>query len=178
MVSKAEVRVHAARLGLAIAEKPDSQDICFVPSGSYAEIVGRLRPDAITEGEIVTADGTVLGRHQGIGRYTIGQGKRLGAASGQRVTRIEPGTRRIVVGPRDQGLGQREVRLSETNWLMQPHVDCFRALVKLRAREAPHMAAINIGLDMVMLDEPALAAPGQACVVYDNTRVLGGGFIN
>jgi tRNA-specific 2-thiouridylase len=176
--SKAEVRAHAARLGLAVAEKPDSQDICFVPSGSYADIVGSIRPDAVAEGEIVAADGAVLGRHQGIARYTVGQAKRLGAASGGMVTRIEPRTRRIVVGPRDQALGHREVRLTETNWLIQPEAAPFRGMVKLRARDVPHPAAIHASLDVVMLDQPALAAPGQACVVYDGPRILGGGFIN
>lgn len=175
MASKAEVRAYAARLGLPVAEKPDSQDICFIPSGSYAGMVGKLRPDAMAEGEIVTAEGTVLDRHQGIARYTVGQAKRLGAASGQVVTRIEAETRRIVVGPRNTG--DRRVRLAEPNWLIRASGTPFRATVKLRAREAPQPAEINAAAGMVTLDAPALAAPGQACVIYDGTRVLGGGFI-
>ncbi len=176
MPGKAEVRAHAARMGLAIAEKPDSQDICFVPSGTYADIVGKLRPDALAEGEIVDATGAILGRHQGIGRYTIGQGKRLGAA-GWMVTKIDSGAKRIVVEPRGRSPGQREVRLSEANWLIQaPRL--FQANVKLRARDVLHPAEIDLAKALVVLDQPALAAPGQACVVYDGARVLGGGFIN
>ena len=106
MPDKRAVRWEAARLGLAVAEKPDSQDICFVPAGSYAEIVGKLRPDALEPGEIVTRDGAVVGRHDGVARFTVGQSKRLGAAAmtgGERrmVLATEPGTRRVIVGPRD-----------------------------------------------------------------------------
>ncbi|HET9147411.1 MAG TPA: aminomethyltransferase beta-barrel domain-containing protein, partial [Acetobacteraceae bacterium] len=144
-------------------------------SGSYAGMVGKLRPDAMAEGEIVATDGTVLDRHQGIARYTVGQAKRLGAASGQVVTRIEAETRRIVVGPRDTG--DRQVRLAEPNWLIRVTGTPFRAMVKLRAREVPQPAEIDAAAGVVTLDAPALAAPGQACVIYDGTRVLGGGFI-
>jgi tRNA-specific 2-thiouridylase len=180
--SKAEVRREALRLGLAVAEKPDSQDICFIPGGSYAELVGRLRPDALTEGEIVSEDGARLGQHQGIARYTIGQAKRLGgamAADGQAlvVRRIEPGARRIVVGPRHTGSCQ--VRLREVNWLIgQPPVR-FRAEVKLRARQELQVAEIEVIDESVCLhlEQPVLAAPGQAAVFYAGSRVLGGGYI-
>jgi tRNA-specific 2-thiouridylase len=175
MPDKAEVRAHAASMGLQVADKPDSQDICFVPSGSYADIVAKFRPDAALPGDIVDQDGTVLGSHQGIARYTVGQGKRLGAASGRVVTEIDAGRRRLVVGPR--GMGSRRVRLAEPNWLIAPPAAPFRATVKLRARETPQDAEIDAVNGMVMLDTPALAAPGQACVIYDGTRVLGGGFI-
>jgi tRNA-specific 2-thiouridylase len=175
MADKAAVRAEAARMGLQVAEKPDSQDICFVPSGSYAEIVGRLRPEAAAPGEIVDEAGTVLDTHQGIARYTVGQGKRLGAASGRVVTRIEPGRRRIVVGPR--GTGVREVRFTEPNWLIDVPAQPFRAMVKLRARETPQPALIDAAGGIVTLDAPVLAAPGQACVIYQGSRVLGGGFI-
>ena len=108
MVSKAEVRALAAEMGLVVAEKPDSQDICFVPTGTYAGIVEKFRPEALEAGEIVTEDGAVLGLHQGIARYTVGQAKGLGNAAQRAgepiaVKRIEPGTRRIVVGPRGVG---------------------------------------------------------------------------
>ena len=117
--SKAEVRAVAAEMGLAVAEKPDSQDICFVPSGSYAGIVEKYRPDALEAGEVVAEDGRVLGQHQGIARYTIGQAKRLpDAAAHMVVKKIEPGTRRIVVGPR--GVQSAEVRLRDVNWLVEP----------------------------------------------------------
>jgi tRNA-specific 2-thiouridylase len=182
MADKRSVRDEAARLGLAVAEKPDSQDICFVPSGSYAEIVGRLRPDALEPGEIVTRDGTVVGHHDGVARFTVGQGKRLGAAAmmgGERqmVVATEPGTRRVIVGPRH--VSASEVRLREVNWLLSPVDGPIRCAVKLRARDGLRPAVVEACEDgaVVRLDEPALPAPGQACVFYDDDRVLGGGFI-
>lgn len=174
--SKAEVRAVAAEMGLAVAEKADSQDICFVPSGSYAGIVEKFRPDAMEEGEVVAEDGRVLGSHQGIARYTIGQAKRLpDAAAHMVVKKIEPGTRRIVVGPR--GTHSNLVRLRDVNWLVEPRE--LRASVKLRARDTLHVAAITPTESgaLLTLGEPALAAPGQAAVFYDGSRILGGGFI-
>jgi tRNA-uridine 2-sulfurtransferase len=174
--SKAEVRAVAAEMGLVVAEKADSQDICFVPSGSYAGIVEKFRPDALQSGEVVAEDGRVLGSHQGIARYTIGQAKRLpDAAAHMVVKKIEPGTRRIVVGPR--GTQSTTVRLRDVNWLVEPGE--LRADVKLRARDTLHPASIlpeGNGATLI-LDEPALAAPGQAAVFYAGTRILGGGFI-
>jgi tRNA-specific 2-thiouridylase len=180
MPDKAAVRAEAARLGLAVAAKPDSQDICFVPAGSYADVVGSIRPEALTPGEIVDEAGDVVGRHDGVARYTVGQAKRLGAAAqvgGARrvVVGLDPARRRVVVGA-PQG-GRRLVRLREVNWLAPPRP--LRCTVKLRARETPHGAEVMPtaeGAD-VLLDAPALAAPGQACVFYDGERVLGGGFI-
>ncbi len=174
--SKAEVRAVALEMGLAVAEKADSQDICFVPSGSYAGIVEKFRPDALESGEVVAEDGRVLGAHQGIARYTIGQAKRLpDAAAHMVVKKIEPGTRRIVVGPR--GTQSKIVTLRDVNWLVEPRE--IRATAKLRARDTLHPAAItpNGTGATLTLDEPALAAPGQAAVFYDGTRILGGGFI-
>jgi len=182
MPDKRAVRAQAERLGLAVADKPDSQDICFVPSGRYADIVGRLRPDAAAAGDIVSRDGTVLGRHEGIMRYTVGQARGLGAAAmdgGRRqvVLATEPGTRRVIVGPRDAGT--RHVALREVNWLIAPPAAGLRCSVKLRAREAPHPATVQVTPDgaAVELDVAALPAPGQGCVFYDGDRVLGGGFI-
>jgi tRNA-uridine 2-sulfurtransferase len=182
MPDKQAVRAVAERLGLPVAAKPDSQDICFVPSGVYADVVARLRPDAAFPGDIVNSDGRILGRHDGIAHYTIGQGKRLGLAAmdrGQRqvVVATEPGTRRVIVGPRDTGTDT--VRLREVNWLVPPPEDGLRCQVKLRAREEPHGATVQATPDgaEVRLDSPALPAPGQACVFYDGGRVLGGGFI-
>jgi tRNA-specific 2-thiouridylase len=182
MVSKAEVRALAAQMGLVVAEKPDSQDICFVPSGTYAGIVEKFRPEALEAGEIVTEDGAVLGTHQGIARYTVGQAKGLGNAAQRAgepiaVKRIEPGTRRIVVGPR--GVVGRDIRLRDVNWLIDPPVGVLRATAKLRARDDLHPASIirdGTGA-LVALDDPAIAAPGQAAVFYDGSRILGGGFI-
>jgi len=183
MPDKAATRAVASRLGLAVAEKPDSQDICFVPSGSYAELVGRLRPEAAAPGEIVTADGEVLGTHQGLARYTVGQAKRLGDAAiragvQQVVVSIEPATRRIVVGPRSTGT--RLVRLRDMNWLADaPFSGGLACHVKLRARDEPRRALVSARPDgaVVELAEDALPAPGQACVLYAGDRVLGGGFI-
>jgi tRNA-uridine 2-sulfurtransferase len=180
MPDKATVRAHAARLGVATAEKPDSQDICFVPAGSYAEIVGRLRPDALAPGEIVNDNGEVLGAHQGIARYTVGQGRGLGIGGGERlfVQRVEPATRRIVVGPR-AALPTPQVRVAEVNWLAPPPAAPFRATAKLRARETPQpVSAAWDGTALTITpDAPAVAAPGQAAVLYAGTRVLGAGFI-
>ncbi len=179
---KAATRAVAGRLGLAVADKPDSQDICFVPSGSYADLVGRLRPDAVAPGDIVHQDGRTLGQHQGVGRYTVGQAKRLGAASmdgalPQEVIAIEPATRRIVVGPR--GTGAKELSLREMNWLISPPHGPLACTVRLRARDAFRPAFVTATQDgaRVTLEAQALPAPGQACVLYDGDRVLGGGFI-
>ena len=182
MPHKGAVRAHAARLGLQVADKPDSQDLCFVPGGGYADAVARMRPDAALPGEIVSRDGRVLGRHRGIASYTVGQGRGLGDASfdggaRQAVLAVDAGRRRITVGPRSAGSGQ--VRLREVNWLLEPPHAPLRCTVKLRAREAPHGATVEVTADgaAVRLDTPALAAPGQACVFYADDRVLGGGFI-
>jgi tRNA-uridine 2-sulfurtransferase len=182
MADKGAVRAEAERLGLPVAAKPDSQDICFVASGHYADTVVRLRPEAGEPGEIVSRDGRVLGWHDGIARYTVGQGRRLGAASVDRGSRqvvvaLDPGNRRVVVGPCDAGT--LEVRLREVNWLVPPPVGPLACQVKLRAREMPQPATVeatSFGA-VVRLDVAALPAPGQACVFYDGARVLGGGFI-
>ena len=202
MADKRAVRDIAQRLGLGVAAKPDSQDICFVPSGAYTDVVIKLRPDALDPGEIVTVDGVVVGRHAGIARYTVGQGKRLGDAAmldGQRqvVVATEPGRRRVVVGPR--GSGVRTVALREVNWLLPASLvpgssgagssgagspgagslGSIRCAVKLRAHEPPRPARVCVADDVttVVLDAPALPAPGQACVFYDGERVIGGGII-
>ncbi len=175
MPDKDHVRAEAVRLGLEVAAKPDSQDICFVPSGRYDSAVARLRPDAMLPGDIVDTAGTVLGRHEGIGRFTVGQAKRLGLGDPSRpvVVALEPGTRRVVVGPRDTGT--RHVRLREMNWLIDPPGE-VRCTVKLRARDALRPASVTAD-GTVTLDDPALPAPGQACVFYSGDRVLGGGFV-
>ena len=177
MPDKGAVRAEAARLGLEVAAKPDSQDICFVPTGRYDALVARLRPDAAASGEIVDAAGTVLGRHDGVGRYTVGQAKRLGAASvaGERrvVVALDAAARRVVVGPR--GSGTRALQLRELNWLIDPEPS-QRCTVKLRARDELHTATVTMD-GHVSLEKPALPAPGQACVFYAGERVLGGGFI-
>ena len=183
---KAAVRAEATRLGLRVAEKPDSQDICFVPSGRYHEVVARFRPDAAEPGEIAHLDGRVLGRHAGVARYTVGQGRGLGAASrddgGQAlyVAALDAGRRRVVVGPR-AALPRLEVVAGEVNWFRPPPAGPFACEVRLRAREAPQPATAEWDAAAELLRVrpavPAIAAPGQACVLYDGERVLGGGFI-
>jgi tRNA-specific 2-thiouridylase len=185
MPDKAAVRAEAARLGLAVAEKPDSQDICFVPSGRYAEVVAKLRPEAVEPGEIVDTAGRVLGRHQGVARYTVGQGKGLGLPrrDGEEalfVAGLDAPRRRVVVGPR-AALAQAEITVATVNWLVTPPEPGQRLAceVKLRARETPQPATLAWDGARVVLRpaSPAVAAPGQAAVFYDGDRVLGGGFI-
>jgi tRNA-specific 2-thiouridylase len=182
---KAAVRVVAARLGLAVADKPDSQDICFVPEGRYDSLVAKLRPDAAAPGELVHADGRVLGVHDGIARYTVGQGRGLGGASWDGderlyVAGVEAGRRRIVLAPRG-ALETAEATVGDVNWLIDPPDAPVRCAVKLRAREVPRAATVAwdaaTGLAHVLLDAPGIVAPGQACVMYDGERVLGGGFL-
>lgn len=182
MPNKAAVREAAARLGLPVASKPDSQDICFVPSGNYVDLVAKLAPEALAPGPITDASGRVLGHHQGIGRYTVGQAKHLGAAAsagGQRqvVLGIDAARKRVVVGPATNGT--RRILLDEVNWLIAPPRQPLSCMVKLRAREAPKPAlaqATEEGAEVELM-EVALPAPGQACVFYQGERVLGGGFI-
>lgn len=185
MPDKAAVRAVAARLGLTVAEKLDSQDICFVPEGRYDSLVAKLRPDAMAPGEVVHADGRVLGAHQGIARYTVGQGRGLGGASWDGddrlyVAGVDVGRRRVVVAPRG-ALETTEAAVAEVNWLIDPPAGPLRCAVKLRAREMPRAATVvwddEAALARVTLDEAGIVAPGQACVMYDGDRVLGGGFL-
>ncbi len=186
---KTETRALARRLGLAVAAKPDSQDICFVPNGSYARVVEALRPGAAEPGEIVDSDGRVLGRHDGIINYTIGQrrGLRLGGSPEPLyVVRLEPKAARVVVGPR-AALARDTLRLTEVNWLAEapPAPAGRRVEVKLRSTQAPAPGTVTAtdtgagaGGAEVVLDQPQYGvAPGQAAVLYDGTRVLGGGWI-
>lgn len=181
---KAAVRAEAARLGLDIADKPDSQDICFVPDGDYAATVGRRRPEALEGGEIVNRDGRVLGHHQGVARYTVGQSKRLGDAAlidGERqaVIEVDAARRRIVIGPRGRA-GRDRLHLREMNWLADAPAEEFEVQAQLRASEPPRTAWVRVrngGQVEVKLPMPVLAAPGQACVLYAGNRVIAGGFI-
>ena len=181
---KDETRAIARRLALPVAAKPDSQDICFVPTGDYAAVVQRLRPGAAEPGDVVDVAGRVLGRHNGVVHFTVGQRKGLGIASEEPlyVLRLEPERRRVVVGPRT-ALGQTRVRLGDVNWLgaRLPGVDGLRVAVKLRSAQPPLPATLYLDESHggeAVLDAPALGvAPGQACVCYDGTRVLGGGWI-
>jgi len=180
---KDETRAIARRLALPVAAKPDSQDICFVPTGDYAAVVQKLKPSAAEPGEIVDLEGRALGRHGGVMHFTVGQRKGLGIAGGEPlyVLRLEPERRRVVVGPRT-ALGQRRVSLGGVNWLgPAPAAEGMRVAVKLRSAQPPLPATLFLdgaGGGEAVLDAPALGvAPGQACVCYDGTRVLGGGWI-
>jgi len=184
-LGKDETRAIARRLALPVAAKPDSQDICFVPTGGdYAMVVQKLRPDAAEPGEVVDPAGRVLGRHEGVVHFTVGQRKGLGIAGAEPlyVLRLEPDRRRVVVGPR-AALGQRRVPLTGINWLGSAvcTADGMRVAVKLRSAQPPIPATIFLdgtGGGAAVLDAPALGvAPGQACVCYDGTRMLGGGWI-
>ena len=184
MESKSATRELAERFGLAVAEKPDSQDICFVPDGDYAAVIDKLRPDAALPGDIVDLGGAVLGRHDGISRYTIGQRRGLGVGGGDAlyVVRLEPESRRVVVGPR-AALAKTRVALYGVNWLGAGALAAagFACAVKLRPAQAPVAATVHGGPEgtaEVVLDEPEHGvAPGQACVFYDGERVMGGGWI-
>jgi len=182
---KAAVRAHAQRLGLGVADKPDSQDICFVPTGSYARVVEAMRPGAAEPGDIVDLDGRVLARHAGIIHYTIGQRRGLGVggtAEPLYVVGLDAGARRVVVGPR-AALARDRVRVGRVNWLdAAPGGGEGRAVqVKLRSAQAPAPASVYAGPDgtaEVVLEAPQHGiAPGQAAVFYDGTRLIGGGWI-
>jgi len=183
-LTKDEIRDFAGQLGLVVAEKPDSQDICFVPNGDYAGVIKRLRPDCSLPGEILHMDGTVLGQHQGVLHYTVGQRRGLGVAVGDPlyVVSIDADARQVIVGPRE-ALARQKILLSEVNWLGG---DASQALdVRVRIRSTSEPAAAQITLTGASQAEIHLAtaeegvSPGQACVFYaaDEERLLGGGWI-
>jgi len=172
---KSEVRRIASELGLEVAAKPDSQDICFVPDGDYAGLVKRLRPDTEAPGEIVDLDGRVLGRHRGVVHFTVGQRRGIeigGQSEPLYVVRIEPDTRRLVVGPR-RALAVEAMRVTEWNWLGEDQRD---VTAKVRSL-APAVPATVDGERVRFGQAEYGVAPGQAAVVYDGTRLLGGGWI-
>ena len=189
-MSKAETRKLAEDMGLVVAQKADSQDICFVPSGDYRTLIDRLRPQGREAGEIVHMDGRVLGTHGGITDYTIGQRRGLNVAVGEPlfVVRLEPETRRVVVGPRE-ALLTASLTLEETNWLgdeatiIEAAEANIPVLARVRSTRQPspaRLALIHGDIRVVFDDGEEGVAPGQACALYDPTdteRVLGGGFI-
>ena len=172
---KDEVRRIAAEVGLDVAAKPDSQDICFVPDGDYAGLVKRLRPETAAPGEIVDLDGRVLGQHRGVVHFTVGQRRGI-EVGGQKeplyVVGIEPAQARIVVGPR-QALAVEAMRVADWNWLGEDQRDVS---VKVRSL-APAVPATRDGEWIRFAGAEYGVAPGQAAVLYDDTRLLGGGWI-
>ncbi len=189
-MTKPEVRELARRFGLTVADKHDSQDICFVPTGRYTDIISRLRPNAMEPGDIVDVGGRVLGRHQGIAHFTVGQRRGLGIASGSPlyVVRLDAASRRVVVGPRD-ALRTDRIVLRDVNWIGDGALDFavrggLEIFVRVRSTRAPQPAWLrgadgHYEVELVAGEEGV--SPGQACVFYDapagQARVLGGGFI-
>jgi tRNA-uridine 2-sulfurtransferase len=182
-LAKGETRALARHFGLAVADKPDSQDICFVPQGSYVRLVEQLRPEAGRPGDIVDMAGRVLGHHRGIAHFTVGQRKGLGIAAAEplHVLRLDPEERRVVVGPR-AALAETRLSLGEVNWLGPPAEPGMAVAAKLRSTQLPVGARFypggTNGDAALVLDTPTGAvAPGQAAVLYDGQRLLGGGWI-
>jgi tRNA-specific 2-thiouridylase len=174
---------------LSVADKQDSQDICFVPTGHYAEVIERLRPGAAGPGEIVDLDGRVLGHHDGIIHFTVGQRRGLGIAAGTPlyVVRLDAGSRRVVVGPRE-ALRTSRIRLRDINWLGDGSIDEAlerQVFVKVRSTRPPQPAWLRAGsgdsIEIELIGSEDGVSPGQACAFYDaavgQARVLGGGMI-
>jgi tRNA-specific 2-thiouridylase len=186
-LTKLETRAIATELGLPVADKPDSQDICFVPQGRYADVILKLRPDAAEEGQIVHVDGRVLGRHQGIINYTIGQRRGLGVADGEPlyVVKVEAESRLVTVGPRE-ALLQHEIPLASLNWLgdrpLSSEPIAVHAKIRSTRNAMPAFVRCEDGRAIITLAGGEYGvSPGQACVFYERggagARVLGGGFI-
>ncbi|MGB0660140.1 MAG: tRNA 2-thiouridine(34) synthase MnmA [Mangrovicoccus sp.] len=186
--SKAETRKLAEKFGLPVADKPDSQDICFVPNGNYAAVIEKLRPGAADPGEIVDLDGNVLAEHRGIIHYTIGQRRGLGIgglADPLYVVRLDPTNRQVVVGPKE-ALSTRVVPVRELNWLGDRPLTIGEEVelsAKVRSTRPPRPAVLRATAageaEVELLTPEEGVSPGQACVLYanDDSRVLGGGWI-
>ena len=189
-MTKSETREVARKLGLHIAEKSDSQDICFVPQGKYSDIIKRLQPDAIEGGEIVHVDGRVLGQHDGIIHYTVGQRRGIGVATGEPiyVVKLDSETNRVIVGPHD-ALLIRNLYLRDVNWIGPIEISAIPdsgmdLFVKVRSTRPPIAATLfyeNNKVKVELLEGEAGISPGQACVFYENddanSQVFGGGWI-
>ena len=189
-LSKPRVRELAAEMGLVVADKHDSQDICFVPQGKYTDVIAKLRPEAANPGDIVHIDGRILGRHNGILNYTIGQRRGIGVATGGAlyVVYLDAENARVVVGPRE-ALETHKLFLRDANWLGDEDLDNFpeeglEVAAKVRSTRPPRPAILRYEqnrFSVELLEGETGVAPGQACVLYDgegnDARVLGGGFI-
>ena len=186
-MAKAEVRALARRFGLLNAEKADSQDICFVPTGRYSDLIERLTPEAAKPGEIVHVDGRTLGRHPGVIHYTIGQRRGLGVAATEPlyVVALDAAAARVVVGPR-AALARGRLKLREVNWIGDGELEGLPAAglvigARVRSTRPPVPAVLKRTGEVEFLEPESGVAPGQACVFYESldprARVLGGGFI-
>jgi len=187
LLSKPEARAVAQDMGLAVADKPDSQDICFVPDGDYASVIRKLRPDAARPGKIVDMQGKVLGQHEGIINFTIGQRKGLGIGGGEPlyVIRLDAAKAEVIVGPRE-ALRQDEIKLTDVNWLgdMPLSAEPQKIFARIRSTRLPVEATLRLdgqGAVLAMAEGEFGVSPGQAAVFYEGQgagqRVLGGGFI-
>ena len=184
-LTKEEIRDYAALIGLQVADKPDSQDICFVPNGDYAGVIKRLRPDCSLPGEIRTMDGAVLGQHQGVLHYTVGQRRGLGVATGDPlyVVAINADKREVIVGPRE-ALARARIQLDEVNWLGDGGETVLPVRARIRSTGEPAAAELTLNdngsAEIVLAEAEEGVSPGQACVFYaaDSDRVLGGGWIS
>ncbi len=184
-MDKEQTRKHAERFGLEIADKPDSQDICFVPEGRYVDVIERLRPGAMEPGNIVDLDGNVLGEHKGIVRYTIGQRRGIGiggTADPLYVVKLDPAKKQVIVGPKE-ALETRELGVKELNWIGEAvPAEGLRITAKVRSTRPGVPATLFLGAAgaharIILNESEAGVAPGQAAVFYDGDRVLGGGWI-
>ena len=190
-MSKLDTRALAREFDLPVADKHDSQDICFVPTGRYTDVIERLKPEAAEPGDIVHLDGRVMGRHNGIMRYTVGQRRGLGLSTGEAlyVIRLDAATRRVVVGPKE-ALATRRILLRDVNWLGDQPIeqmlggDGLEAHVRVRSTRPPRAAWLRLGdegVEVDLIDGEDGVSPGQAAVFYDTAegqaRVLGGGVI-
>jgi tRNA-uridine 2-sulfurtransferase len=189
-MSKPAVRKMAEDLGLVVAAKQDSQDICFVPQGKYSDIISKLTPNAIRSGEIMHLDGRVMGEHKGILHYTIGQRRGIGVATGEPlyVVHLDADKARVIVGPRE-ALETHKIFLRDMNWLGDGPLSDIPAegielFAKVRSTREPKPAVLHYGegkVSVELLDGESGIAPGQACVLYSSdgneARVFGGGFI-
>ena len=188
LASKDETRALASKYGLAVADKPDSQDICFVPNGNYASVIEKLRPGAAEPGDIVDTEGTVLGQHNGVLHYTVGQRRGLGIgglADPLYVVKLDVEQKQVIVGPKDM-LATRKIPVREINWLGDEPLSSreeWHVLVRVRSTRPPREAIIRpisdteAEVELIVAEEGVSA--GQACVFYDadSTRIFGGGWI-
>ncbi len=182
-MTKTQTRHYAERFSLPVAEKPESQDICFVPNGNYAKVIEKLRPDALEPGDIVDLDGNIIGQHQGVVNFTVGQRRGLGVAAADPlyVIKIDPERRQVVAGPKFR-LKKTELKVSVVNWIGPGDAPPseLRVGVKIRSTSMPDTGLVRYDDDCwdVIFDKPQIGiAPGQAAVFYDGDRVLGGGWI-